>query len=119
MTNIDPSVALDELKARIAQSKGLPPDLAARLRGQTEEELAADADSLRALIDSTPGVPRASLTQGQPERGTWTPAPSMNDRIRAAADSALYKQGSSVIGPDPDSINDRIRRAAGYTKEST
>lgn len=57
-------------RLRVAVAKGLPADLAERLRGTTEEELAADADTLLALLApkdtataATPG-PRPDMTQG-------------------------------------------------------
>jgi len=44
-------------RLRVAASKGLPPDLADRLVGATEEELAEDADRLMALVKPTDGTP--------------------------------------------------------------
>lgn len=38
------------LRMRVAAAKGLPPELAARLKGATEEELAKDADELLKLV---------------------------------------------------------------------
>jgi hypothetical protein len=38
------------LRLRVAVAKGLPADLVDRLRGDSEEELSADADSLLALV---------------------------------------------------------------------
>ena len=110
---------LDELRAQIAEAKGLPPELAERLQGETEDELSADAENLLALVVEAPSVPQASRHQGQPEHQPRTPAPSMNDRLRAAAYAALRPQRSGYInGPDPTSMNDRFRRALGYTKET-
>ena len=43
-------VKLDSMKTRIGAEKGLDPKLAARLTGTTEEEIAADADAILALI---------------------------------------------------------------------
>ena len=48
----------DALKARVAQEKGLPYGLAGRLRGETEEELRKDADSLRGYFST--GSPMGS-----------------------------------------------------------
>lgn len=39
------------LRNEVALAKGLPANLAARLQGNTEEELAADADELLALVN--------------------------------------------------------------------
>ncbi|HEX5995680.1 MAG TPA: hypothetical protein VFY84_11110 [Jiangellales bacterium] len=67
----------DERKARwrveIATEKGLPPALAARLQGATREELAADAEALKALIPATPDGPR-------------TPAPDPTQGARGPVD---------------------------------
>lgn len=38
------------LRMKVAMEKGLPPKLAARLQGSTEEELASDADDLLATV---------------------------------------------------------------------
>jgi len=47
------------LRLRVASRKGLPTDLTDRLRGETEQELEADADKLLAFVDlsKSPGVP--------------------------------------------------------------
>lgn len=48
----------ERMRLTVATSKGLPPELAARLRGETQEELEADADSLLALMKpASKGVP--------------------------------------------------------------
>lgn len=39
-----------DLRRQAALSKGLPPELADRLRGNTQEELEQDADTLRAAV---------------------------------------------------------------------
>lgn len=41
---------LGSLRLRVATSKGLPLELVERLRGETEEEIAKDADELLALV---------------------------------------------------------------------
>lgn len=40
----------DSVKTRIAHEKGLPYEMAARLTGETEEEISADADKLVGVI---------------------------------------------------------------------
>ncbi len=45
------------LKSKIAHEKGLPYELAGRLMGSTEEELAKDAESLSAIIKPTQIAP--------------------------------------------------------------
>lgn len=64
------------LRQQVALDKRLPPELAARLVGTTEQELAADADALLALMGN--GAPSY-------DGGTRTPASGpadMNDVIR-------------------------------------
>lgn len=51
------------LRQRVALSKGLPADLVDRLRGTTEDELAADADALLALVKA-PTTPKPDPSQG-------------------------------------------------------
>lgn len=63
----------EALRARVGLAKGLPADLVERLRGETEDELSADADSLLALV--TPGRPRGDVDQGVRGDGT---APQMS-----------------------------------------
>ena len=53
----------DALRLRVAVAKGLPEALVNRLQGSTEEELAADAESLLALV-RTPTAPQPDLSQG-------------------------------------------------------
>lgn len=51
---------VNNLKLRVASSKGLPAELVDRLRGETEEDLTKDADSLLAFVKVTTqdkGVP--------------------------------------------------------------
>lgn len=56
------------LRSRVALAKSLPAELADRLQGETEEEIASDADKLLALVTPPePGVPRASSRQGASE----------------------------------------------------
>ena len=57
----------ESLRARVALAKSLPAELVDRLQGETEEELAADADKLIALVAPTTGPPRASQRQGASE----------------------------------------------------
>lgn len=53
---------------RVAHAKGVPTDLVDRLRGDTEDELAADADVFLAQLTpaerATRSVPKASRSQG-------------------------------------------------------
>lgn len=65
---------------RVATAKGVPADLVDRLRGDTEEELAADADRLLDLV----GTRRPPNFDGG-ARTTAAAAPDMNALIRQAA----------------------------------
>jgi hypothetical protein len=71
--------ARDAARLRVALDKGLTPSQAKRLVGDTEEDLAKDADEM--LADLKPGRPTGDVGQGA--RGTET-APDMNQQIRAA-----------------------------------
>lgn len=52
------------LRQRVALEKGLPASLVGRLQGSTEEEMAADADTLMALLGKTQSTPRPDPGQG-------------------------------------------------------
>jgi len=69
------SLKLDNLRLTVAMKKSLPPELAERLRGATEEELEADAESL--LKFATKASPKIDAGVREEE----TPL-SMNDLIR-------------------------------------
>jgi hypothetical protein len=76
----DARAAQQELiRFRIAAEKGLTPELVSRLRGDTEEELAADADSLITLFG---GVTPASKKSVQPVKtqGLESGTPKMTAR---------------------------------------
>ena len=78
------------LRHRVAAAKGLPPDLAARLRGATEEELAKDADELLKLVKPPQNSPRpvADLRSGALPAGTaqgLTTSQQIDAEIRRAA----------------------------------
>lgn len=65
----------NSLRQKVALEKGLPAKWVARLQGSTEEELAADADTILAdLGTSTPTTPKPDLTQG----GQGATPPALN-----------------------------------------
>lgn len=68
------------LRYRVATAKGLPAELVERLRGSTEEELAADADSLLAMLKPQ----RVTGATDQGSRGGDAPTATINDLLRAA-----------------------------------
>lgn len=54
---------------RVAIEKGVPANLVDRLRGDTEDDITADADALMALVNA-PKSPRPDPTQGGRGEGT-------------------------------------------------
>jgi len=73
------------VRSRVALEKGLPASLVGRLQGTTEQELAADADELLALVRS-PLTPRPDPSQGA--RG-GDPKTSTADQFAAAIQGAF------------------------------
>lgn len=68
---------VEAARLRVAMAKGIPVALVDRLRGNTEEEIAADADELLRVVtpsaqgDPTPPpAPRPDLTQGTGSGGS-------------------------------------------------
>lgn len=72
------------LRQKVALVKGVPADLVDRLRGTTEDEIAADADALMALVKA-PTTPLPDPSQGA--RGGATPLNS--DGLEQALRSKL------------------------------
>lgn len=60
----------DLAKTRIAMEKGLPAELAARLTGETEDELRKDADTLVALFSDKKGGAEPSRSHEPARRAT-------------------------------------------------
>lgn len=65
----------EALRLRVAMSKGVPANLVDRLRGSTEEEIAADADELLKFVTPPTGAgqqpaPRPDLSQGVGSTGS-------------------------------------------------
>src|SRR5690554_115189 len=74
-------------RLQVALAKGLPAELAERLRGSTEEELSADADQLLALIPSG-DEPRRPAPD--PSQGGNGGAPGLNeDRLLSTVKTKL------------------------------
>lgn len=71
------------LRLEVAARKGLPAQLAARLQGDTEEELEEDADSLLELVAEK--KTRRDPDQGRGNGRTSTDEANMNDWLRRAA----------------------------------
>lgn len=76
------SVRSEALRVRVAVTKGLPADLADRLRGATEDELSEDADRLLELLK-----PTGSGRFGDADLGVrkTTPPAKQDERQTAAA----------------------------------
>lgn len=89
------SAELRALRAEVAAEKKLPPALAARLQGATREELAADAETLAALIPQagTPGTPAPDPSQG-PRGG----APDLHAAIAAAREKGDVMESIRLQG---------------------
>ena len=49
------------LKQRIAQEKGIPAEMAARLSGETEKDIRTDADAMAAMIRTIKGPARCTI----------------------------------------------------------
>lgn len=81
------------MRMQVATSKGLPAELAGRLQGATEAELAEDADKLSALLGGSaagaqqqPGArPQVDLRQGARGNAPVNGTPDMNDWLRGVA----------------------------------
>ena len=73
---------LDAIRYRVALPEGLPVDLAARLVGEDEETLMADAKTLKGLVKPTRGTPDREAGTA-PENGT-APKLTADDALRAA-----------------------------------
>lgn len=77
----------DAMKLRVGAAKGLPADLIGRLQGATEEELAADADALLALLRPATqpvGAPTPAPVSGAvppPEQGATDLNAWMRDQL--------------------------------------
>lgn len=79
------------LRMRVATAKGLPPELAARLRGSTEDELTKDADELLKLV-----TPQQSTARPVPElRSGALPA----DNAGRAFDADAWIRKSAGVTP--------------------
>ncbi len=82
------------LRLEVALDKGLPKALAVRLVGSTQEELEADADSLKALLGHS-----GTGTNGDGQGGTPSPSTSTS-RVPRPDPSQGSKQTSPPSGRD-------------------
>lgn len=72
-------------RAEVANEKGLTAGQAARLAGNTREELLADADKLVADFGITPGAPTPTTPRPDPSQGPRPgAAPDIDQQIREA-----------------------------------
>jgi hypothetical protein len=72
----------DELRQQVGEEFGLSEGLAARLQGETREELEADASTIAGL--TRPAAPVGGH-DGGPRGIAWEPEPTMSDLIAAEA----------------------------------
>lgn len=79
------SVEAAALRRSVALAKGLPADLVDRLRGESEQELAADADALLALVNQ----PRSPIPD--PTMGPQGLAPSTPEQAFVAFANSLSR----------------------------
>ncbi len=79
------SARTDYLRLKVGMAKGLPASLAERLKGDNEEEMAADADALLAALKPK-GNGAGSFDAGA--RQTAPAAPDMNSQLRRMAGRA-------------------------------
>ena len=84
------------LRLRVAQKKGLPAELIDRLKGETEQELEADADKLLAFVDTSKslGHPPRKLGGGPTLLNVKDMTP---EEIRKNADE-LLEQAAAEFG---------------------
>lgn len=76
------------LRQKVAIEKGVPAKWVDRLRGTTEEELAADADLILADVQQSPTTPKPDLSQGS-QGGN--PTTSTADQFASAIESAFTR----------------------------
>ena len=81
------SLHASAMRAQVALAKGLAPELAERLRGNTEDELSEDADRLLALVQP-PGPQRF----GDVDQGVRKTAPAPNGDAKQFARSLFGTQ---------------------------
>jgi hypothetical protein len=72
---------------RVAAAKKLPAELVGRLQGDTDEELAADADTLLALVKASTSL------KPDPSQGNRTSASAKADPAQEFADIILRQRG--------------------------
>jgi len=79
---------VQQLRASVAAAKNLPPKLAARLVGETVDEITADADSLLEDLGTLPGE-----TPPPGDGGARTPVPpkDLDDQIREAEQKGDFR----------------------------
>ena len=87
---------LNALRLRVGQEYGYAPTLAARLQGTTEDEIRADAESLKAVVGqggqvvSVPNID-ASAGGGQSRQSSVKLTPSQREAGERAVRGGLYK----------------------------
>lgn len=89
---------LDAMRAKIGAEYGLPTQLAARLRGDDEAAMRADAETLKTALPATPApaqpgaVPR--VPAGNPGEASKPTSQQMRDWLRGTADGPFAQPGT-------------------------
>lgn len=83
-----------ELRRQVAAQSGLPEALAYRLQGETEEELLADAEQLKATLPKLATGQAPTLPATNP--GSNAQEPKLTDKQRLAQ---LYSGGVDIFNP--------------------
>lgn len=74
---------------RVGTAKGLPADLIERLRGDSDDDLAADADKLLSLLPAPAAAPRATGASDQGARSDLSSAALNGDPLLESVKSKL------------------------------
>lgn len=82
------------LRLKVAADLGLPPALAGRLQGETEDELRADAETLKPLV-----TPAEQSTQKPKQTTTPVPGGQPSGETADQRRARLYGRGPSGGGP--------------------
>jgi len=97
------SERLGRMRLEVAAEKSLTPAQAARLQGATRDELAADADALKALF------PAAATPPGDPAATTTTPGTPVPDLSQGARGGANELQALLATAQKDGNTKEAIR----------
>lgn len=83
-------------RAEVAQAKGLTVEQAARLNGNTAEELSADADALLALFPAAPAGPRTPVPDPSQGARGGQPDVDLQAQIKDARDKGDFRRAIAL-----------------------